>query len=169
MTEALQIISNEHRSMWQLTVVLEELCKHLGKGEEASGGRSRMSNLADVFESVVGAIYLDAGFEAARRFVITQLQPELAQLEVGPDPDADNPKGVLQEMIQERDGKNPIYRITNQSGPDHAKHFEAVVEFDGQELGRGVGQSKKEAETRAAQAAVARLSGMSETNPASPA
>ncbi len=142
---------------------------HLGKGEEASGGRSRTSNLADVFESVVGAIYLDAGFEAARRFVLTQLQPELAQLEVGPDPDADNPKGVLQEMIQERDGKNPIYRITNQSGPDHAKHFEAVVEFDGQELGRGVGQSKKEAETRAAQAAVARLSGMSETNPASPA
>ena len=127
----------------------------MGKGEEASGGRSRTSNLADAFESVVGAIYLDAGFPAARRFVLAQLQPELAQLEVGPD--ADNPKGMLQEMIQERCGKNPIYRIASESGPDHSKRFEAVVELDGQELGRGTGQSKKEAEAGAAQDAIARM------------
>ncbi|MCX6900180.1 MAG: ribonuclease III [Verrucomicrobia bacterium] len=139
---------------------------HLGKGEETSGGRSRTSNLADAFESVIGAIYLDAGFEAARRFVLAQLQPELAQLEASPD--ADNPKGMLQEMIQERHGKNPLYRITNQSGPDHAKHFEAIVEFDGLELGRGVGQSKKEAETRAAYAAIAKLSGSPEGPAAKP-
>jgi ribonuclease-3 len=128
---------------------------HLGKGEEASGGRARASNLADVFESVVGAIYLDAGFEAARRFVLARLQPEMVQLDIGPD--ADNPKGMLQEMIQQRRGKNPLYCITSQSGPDHAKQFEAVVELDGEELGRGVGQSKKEAETRAAREAICKL------------
>jgi ribonuclease-3 len=130
---------------------------HLGKGEEASGGRSRPSNLADAFESVVGAIYLDAGFEAARRFVLAQLAPELVQLDAGPD--ADNPKGVLQEIIQERHGKNPIYRITSQSGLDHQKHFVAVVELDAQELGRGEGHSKKEAETHAARNAILRLNG----------
>ena len=128
---------------------------HLGKGEETSGGRSRASNLADVFESVVGAIYLDAGFEAARRFVLAQLTPELARLEIGPD--ADNPKGMLQEVIQERHGKNPLYRVTGQSGPDHEKQFEMIVELDGQELGRGQGHSKKEAETHAAQDAITRL------------
>ena len=127
----------------------------LGKGEETSGGRSRMSNLADAFESVVGAIYLDAGFDAARKFVLAQLQPELVQLDIGPD--ADNPKGMLQEMIQERRGKNPVYRITSQSGPDHARQFEAIVEIDGEELGRGGGLSKKEAETRAAQEAIVKL------------
>jgi len=139
---------------------------HLGKGEEASGGRSRASNLADAFESVVGAIYLDGDFAAARRFVLAQLQPELSQLEAGPD--SDNPKGMLQEMIQERHGRNPLYRITNQSGPDHAKRFESVVEFDGKELGRGAGQSKKEAETRAAQAAIAKLTELAQAEPESP-
>lgn len=128
---------------------------HLGKGEEASGGRLRMSNLADAFESVVGAICLDAGFEAARKFVLAQVQPELVQLDIGPD--ADNPKGMLQEMLQDRHGKNPIYRITSQSGPDHARQFEVVVELDGAELGRGGGQSKKEAETRAAQEAICKI------------
>lgn len=128
---------------------------HLGKGEEASGGRGRPSNLADAFESVVGAIYLDAGFEAARRFVVAQLAPELVQLEAGPD--VDNPKGVLQEIIQQRHGKNPLYRIADQSGPDHQKHFVSVVELDGQELGRGEGQSKKEAEAQAARNAILRL------------
>ena len=109
----------------------------LGKGEEASGGRLRPSNLADAFEAIVGAIYLDGGFAAARRFVLAQLHPELDQLNIGPD--EDNPKGRLQEMIQEHCGKNPVYRIASQTGPDHAKHFEAVVELDGRELGRGAG------------------------------
>ncbi len=128
----------------------------LGKGEESSGGRSRPSNLADAFEAVVGAIYLDGGFAAARRFVLAQLHPELDQLNAGPD--EDNPKGRLQEMIQEHCGKNPVYRIASQTGPDHAKHFEAVVELEGRELGRGAGRNKKEAEMQAAEAALANYS-----------
>jgi ribonuclease III len=124
----------------------------LGKGEEASGGRTRPSNLADAFEAVIGAIYLDAGFDAARRFVLSQLHPVLDQLEIAPD--EDNPKGRLQEMIQEHSGRNPTYRIASQTGPDHAKQFEAVVELGGQELGRGTGRNKKEAEMRAAEAAI---------------
>lgn len=141
----------------------------LGKGEEASGGRSRPSNLADAFEAVIGAIYLDAGFGVARKFVLAQLHSVLDQLEVAPD--EDNPKGRLQELIQERQGKNPIYRIASQRGPDHAKHFEVVVELDDVELGRGTGRNKKEAEMQAAEAAIVNFSagkGMKATPESSP-
>jgi len=127
----------------------------LGKGEETSGGRNRPSNLADAFEAVVGALYQDGGLEVARRFLREMFQAELDRLEQGAH--EDNPKGMLQEMLQEHYGKNPVYRIASQTGPDHAKHFEAVVEFNGRELGRGVGGSKKEAEMRAAMEAIARL------------
>ncbi len=133
----------------------------LGKGEEASGGRARPSNLADTFEAVVGALYLDAGFAVARQFVLTQLQPVLSQLKGAPD--EDNPKGRLQEMVQERLGKNPTYRIVSQSGPDHAKEFEAIVELDGNEIGRGTGKNKKEAEMRAAEAALPQVKAKEET------
>ena len=127
----------------------------LGKGEEASGGRSRLSNLADVFESVVGALYLDCGYDQVRRFIHELFRTELERLEQSAHDD--NPKGMLQEMLQDRHAKNPVYRIASQTGPDHAKHFEVVVEFNGRELGRGVGGSKKEAEMRAAVEAVATL------------
>jgi ribonuclease-3 len=127
----------------------------LGKGEEASGGRDRPSNLADAFEAVTGAVYLDGGFPAARQFVLSQFEPEMARLDLVPG--TDNPKGLLQELLQACSSKNPVYRIVSESGPDHNKRFEAVVEFDGRELGRGAGASKKEAEMRAAHAAIQRL------------
>ncbi|MCX7824847.1 MAG: ribonuclease III [Verrucomicrobiae bacterium] len=127
----------------------------LGKGEETSGGRSRPSNLADAFEAVVGALYQDGGLDVARRFIRNLFQAEMERL--GSSAQEDNPKGMLQEMLQDHYARNPVYRITSQTGPDHAKHFEAVVEFDGRELGRGAGGSKKEAEMKAAMEAIAKL------------
>ncbi len=125
----------------------------LGKGEEASGGRTRPSNLADAYEAVVGAIYLDGGLNAATRFALAQWQPEL----VSPETEIENPKGRLQEILQARSPAGPTYKIIRTEGPDHAREFEAVVEFEEKELGRGIGASKKEAETRAAAAALERL------------
>jgi len=120
----------------------------LGKGEEANGGRDRLSNLADAFEALLGAIYLDGGVRAARRFVNEQFRAELKK--VRQDIPQHNPKGQLQELLQARSPANPVYRVTHESGPDHNKHFEVVVEWEGREIGRGSGPSKKHAEAAAA-------------------
>ena len=124
----------------------------LGKGEESSGGRQRLSNLADAFESLLGAIYLDGGIRAARKFVHRQFADEMTQLtEATP---RQNPKGRLQELLQERSTANPHYRVIRESGPDHHKDFEAIVEWEGREIGRGTGSSKKLAEIAAAETAL---------------
>lgn len=125
----------------------------MGRGEEASGGRDRDSTLADALEAVIGAMYLDAGLETAMEFVLRVLEPELALLEQGVI--ESNPKGDLQEKLQAINSEAPAYRIVGQTGPDHAKSFEAVVHWGGRELGRGAGKSKKEAEVQAATAALA--------------
>lgn len=127
----------------------------LGRGEETSGGRSRARNLADAFEAVVAAIYLDGGLEAATRFALTQWQTELGAEERPSE--IENPKGRLQEILQARAAAGPTYKITRIAGPDHAREFEAVAEFGGEELGRGTGKSKKEAEMNAARKALAQL------------
>jgi ribonuclease-3 len=134
-----------------------ELGKYLllGKGEEASGGRERLSNLADTYEALLGAIYLDGGLRAARKFLLKQFAGEFA--EIRQTTPRQNPKGRLQELLQNRSPVNPVYRVVHESGPDHSKHFEAVVEWQGKELGRGHGSSKKQAETAAAEAALAAL------------
>jgi len=127
----------------------------LGKGEEGSGGRTRLSNLADAYEALLGAVYLDGGMRAARKFIHTQFAEDFANLkETTP---RQNPKGRLQELLQARTPVNPIYRVTQESGPDHDKHFSVVVEWCGDEIGRGEGPSKKQAESVAAEAALAKL------------
>ncbi len=127
----------------------------LGKGEEASGGRERLSNLADAYEALLGAIYLDGGVRATRKFVISQFAEEFKQIKRATP--RQNPKGLLQEMLQARSPANPFYRVVDESGPDHNKYFEAVVEWEGREIGRGRGCSKKQAETAAAEAALRTL------------
>lgn len=124
----------------------------LGKGEENSGGRQRLSNLADAYEALLGAIYLDGGIRAARQFVQRQFREELTQ--VRQSSPRQNPKGHLQELLQARAPANPIYRVIQETGPDHSKFFEVVVEWQGQEIGRGQGPSKKAAESVAAEAAL---------------
>jgi ribonuclease-3 len=127
----------------------------LGKGEQASGGRERLSNLADAYEALLGAIYLDGGLRALRKFILAQFIDEFAHLKETTH--RQNPKGRLQELLQARSAANPIYRVVRESGPDHSKNFEAVVEWEGREIGRGLGHSKKQAETTAAEAALATL------------
>ena len=120
----------------------------IGKGEEASGGRKRASTLADAFEALIGAIYLDGSLTAARAFILSACKDALEH--VAEEPTEINPKGELQEILQGLSTRSPNYRIVSQEGPDHCRLFEANVEWGGQILGSGSGLSKKEAEAIAA-------------------
>jgi ribonuclease-3 len=120
----------------------------MGKGEESSGGRVRASALADAFEALVGAMYLDGGYEAVRRFMLEEAQPDIENLRL--EPMDVNPKGKLQEILQSIAPQSPKYSIAAQAGPEHSKEFTAVVTWQGKELGRGQGASKKEAHIAAA-------------------
>ena len=133
------------------------LGEHLivSRGEEASGGRQRPSALADTFEALLGAIFLDAGFDVARDFVLRQFREEFGELEVIPN--LENPKGELQEILQANSNEAPQYQLEAVSGPDHDRLFESAVYHQGVELGRGKGKSKKEAESQAAVAALENL------------
>jgi ribonuclease-3 len=127
----------------------------LGKGEESSGGRDRLSNLADAYEALVGAVYLDGGVRAVRKLILAQFKDDFAELDVTSP--RENPKGRLQELLQMRSPANPVYRVVHESGPDHKKDFEIVVEWQGKEIGRGQGSSKKQAEAAAAASALAAI------------
>lgn len=120
----------------------------LGKGEESTGGRRRASTLADAFEALIGAVYLDGGFVAAQELVLRLFQKEIEAL--AGSPEEKNPKGELQECLQALRPEAPEYQILSESGPDHRKVFLARVAWCGQELAMGRGKSKKEAEARAA-------------------
>ena len=120
----------------------------LSHGEETSGGRDRPSALADAYEALLGAIFLDSGFEAVRAFILRYFLDafgELAEI-----PNLENPKGDLQEMLQANSDESPQYEMTAVSGPDHDRVFECAVRHAGVELGRGRGKSKKAAESAAA-------------------
>ncbi len=125
----------------------------LGKGEESTGGRKKRSLLADTFESVVGAVYLDAGFEVARGMVISLLEKNIHQLLKWGTGDF---KSELQEMAAKRRGVVPRYRI-REEGPDHYKTFHAIVEVGDRKFGPVAGASKKEAEQGAARLAMKKL------------
>lgn len=120
----------------------------LGKGEEATGGRRRLSTLADAFESLIGAIYLDSGQEAAKTLIMKLFESEIDGMVTSPD--ERNPKGELQECLQAIHPIAPIYRIVSESGPDHRRVFQAEVVWQDKLLASGKGKSKKEAEARAA-------------------
>lgn len=127
-----------------------DLGRHLflGRGEEASGGRERASTLADAFEALLGAIFLDGGIETARRFILAEMQEELGHLEE--EPLEINPKGQLQELLQAISPRSPIYELVSQVGREHEKTFSVRVLWEGRVLGEGVGRSKKQAESAAA-------------------
>lgn len=128
----------------------------LGRGEEGSGGRDKSSILADALEALIGAMYLAVGIDATRVWVLGQfadLLDESAQLGAGLDW-----KTSLQELAAGRSLGVPEYAVT-ESGPDHAKSFQAVAIVGGDEVGEGDGRSKKEAEQKAAEQAWRELSG----------
>jgi len=127
----------------------------LSHGEETSGGRERASTLADAFEALLGAIFLDGGFDAAREFVLREFSAAFGKLSVPPT--IENPKGELQEFLQARSPEAPEYHVVSATGPDHDRVFECVVQHAGVELARGSGKSKKAAESDAARAALKKL------------
>lgn len=128
----------------------------LGKGEEQSGGREKASILADGFEALLGAIYLDQGISRTRRVITRLIHGQIKdQVELGIESDF---KTNLQEVAAAFNGGDvPEYRVTS-SGPDHAKKFQAEVYLAGELVGYGDGKSKKEAEQAAARRALAVLS-----------
>jgi len=148
-------LANRHTLFHRAQAI--DLGKHLmlGKGEEGSGGRERLSNLADAYEALLGAVYLDGGVRAARKFILTQFAEEFSNIKQTTP--RQNPKGRLQELLQSHSPSGPIYRVVHESGPDHSKYFEVMVEWEGREIGRGQGASKKQAETIAAESALAAL------------
>lgn len=120
----------------------------MSRGEELNRGRERPSALADAFEALLGAIFLDGGFDSAQKFILAQFRTHFGELEVIPN--LENPKGELQEMLQARSPDPVQYELASVSGPDHDRLFECAVYYRGEELGRGTGKSKKEAESKAA-------------------
>jgi ribonuclease III len=127
----------------------------LSRGEEMSGGRERASALADAFEALLGAIFLDGGFAAAREFILREFGTAFGELSVLPG--IENPKGELQELLQARSPEAPEYHVVSVVGPDHDRVFECTVQHEGVELARGSGKSKKAAESDAALAALKKL------------
>jgi ribonuclease-3 len=124
----------------------------MGRGEEANGGRTRTSTLADAFEALIGAIYLDSDLATVRQFILKAAEAELHQL--AEEPVDINPKGHLQELLQSISPRSPVYNVLSQTGPEHDKTFVVEAVWEGLVLGQGTGNSKKQAETAAAFAAM---------------
>ena len=127
----------------------------MSRGEEANLGRSRASALADAFEALIGAIFLDGGLEFVRTFLLNSFRQAFGELTSIPT--LDNPKGELQEILQATSALAPQYEVICESGPEHDREFECVVRHNGEQLGRGKGKSKKSAESEAALAALKRI------------
>jgi ribonuclease-3 len=125
----------------------------LGKGEEASEGRMKDSTLSNAFEALIGGIYLDGGLESVtsfiKRFVLNDLVVDKRE--------AKDYKSELQELLQKKYKKRPVYHIAAEEGPQHKKVFVVKVAFSGKYLGEGRGKNKKEAELSAAKAALKNL------------
>lgn len=127
----------------------------LGKGENACGGRSRPSILADAVEAVLAAVFLDGGLEHDRDIIQRFLLDRMEQVNRA----SRDHKTYLQELVQRKSGQVLSYELIGESGPDHNKTFQMQVLLNGQPIGQGAGHSKKEAEQAAANAAIERLEG----------
>lgn len=119
----------------------------IGKGERGCGGANRSSNLADAWEAMVGAIYLELGIDAVRALILNNIQPELEQVRKGHYGDY---KTQLQELVQRHKDGTVSYEIIREEGPDHAKSFTACVRINDVVQAEGTGKTKKEAEQNAA-------------------
>ncbi|MBM3184378.1 MAG: ribonuclease III [Chlamydiae bacterium] len=126
----------------------------LGRGERMSEGHAKTSIQADAFEALIAALYLDGGIQVVRSFLMAHFEEDFEQV-IGSPPR--NYKAELQDYSQKKFQKAPSYRVVEETGPDHAKIFHVIVTVGDQELGTGTGNSKKEAEQRAAFAALAKI------------
>lgn len=127
----------------------------LSRGEEASSGRENPQILANTYEAVLGAVFLDLGIDAARKFVQQTLLPSFEkEIKKGAPRD---PKSQLQEIVQSKFQVSPKYRVISTFGPDHAKEFKVGVFLDGKKIGEGCGSSKQQAEEESAKQALEQL------------
>ena len=129
----------------------------LGRGEEKTGGRQKQALLADSYEALIAAIYLDGGIEQARAFIAREFAPLIAEARGGGGSLGQDYKSALQEYVQSRNQPLPHYRLAGTLGPDHRKLFQIEVTVQGQVIAEGSGASKKEAEQEAARMALAKL------------
>ncbi|MBQ4105495.1 MAG: ribonuclease III [Clostridia bacterium] len=123
----------------------------LSRGERHGGGADRPSILSDAFEALIAAIFLDGGYDEAKKFVMTFIEPEIKNMRKKPVKDY---KTTLQEIVQKNPGERLEYRLISESGPDHNKHFVSEVLLNSNSIGKGGGRSKKEAEQQAAREAL---------------
>jgi ribonuclease III len=128
----------------------------LGRGEEKTGGRRKQALLADSYEALIAAVYLDGGVEPARAFILREFGPLIAEIRRTGVAEQDY-KSALQELLQSRDRGLPEYRVIGSMGPDHRKLFQVEVIVNGDRIAEATGQSKKEAEQEAARTALERL------------
>jgi ribonuclease-3 len=126
----------------------------LGRGERMAEGKSRSSIQADAFEALIGALYLDGGIVIVKSFILCHFEEELTEAIGSP---SRNFKAELQDYSQKKYQKIPVYKVVAETGPDHSKIFHVIVYLDEQEMGLGLGASKKEAEQRAAFDALSKL------------
>lgn len=149
------------RSYHVQTTTLAQKSKDLGfdkliklsKGEEDSGGRQNIGLLANTFEAVLGALFLESGIDACRQY----LREVFPDSELVADVELKDAKSLLQEKSQSKSLGTPMYRTVQANGPDHAKTFEIEVIIDGKQAGLGSGSSKQKAETEAARDALVKL------------
>jgi ribonuclease III len=129
----------------------------IGKGEEYSGGRSKKAILADCMEAIIGAYFLDSGFDASRKFILRFLVPEINK--VLEDKHKKDYKTLLQELVQKKHKSYPRYNLVEKTGPDHDRTFWIEVKINSRTFGPGQGKNKKEAEQNAASIAYHALLG----------
>src|SRR6266545_3012111 len=129
----------------------------LGRGEEKTGGRHKQALLADGYEALIAAIYLDGGVEHVRAFIAREFGALLAEVRTHGVAGPQDHKSALQEFLQARDATLPEYRLVGAIGPDHRKQFQVEVRVNGEPLAEATAASKKEAEQEAARAALERL------------
>lgn len=138
-----------------LSLVAQDLCVQdfilVGKGEELSGGRGKKAILADAMEAVIGATYLDSGFDAASRLVLRLIEPEI--LKVLQNRHRKDYKTILQEYVQKYHRSYPRYTLVKKTGPDHDRTFWMSCAVENTEYGPASGKNKKEAEQSAAKSA----------------
>ena len=129
-----------------------EECLYLSKGETKDTGKARQYILANAMESLIGAIYLDRGWEGAKKFIdkfILSKLPEILEKKLYLDP-----KSSFQELAQEKAGVTPTYKVLSEAGPDHAKQFEIGIYLNKDLIATGTGLSKQEAQEEAARNAL---------------
>lgn len=142
------LVSRRNLYFWGQNLKLGEYM-FLGQGEISSGGRQRQSILSNAMEAVVGAVYLDGGFDAAKDLILKWLETQKIEADGG------DYKSVLQEYLQKRGKSAPEYDVVSTVGPEHDKTFTVRVTLLGRELGRGKGHNKKAAQQAAAKEALA--------------